>query len=66
MTELEDRKELGIKIRKTVTKSNENVAVIHEENVRNRNPMPLSKNHRFGDDSRSITTCHKYLNGKYL
>jgi len=26
---------------KTITKTNDNVAVIHEENVRNRNPKPL-------------------------
>jgi len=54
----EDRKELGIKITKIITKTNENVVVKHEENI--------GKNHRLGDDARSITTCHKYLNGKYF
>jgi len=37
----EDRKELDIKIMKIITKTNENVAVKHEENVRTQNPKPL-------------------------
>jgi len=63
----EDRKELGIKIMK-ITKSNENVAVKHEDNVRTQNPKLLLsvKNHRLVGDARSITTCRKYLNGKYF
>jgi hypothetical protein len=37
----EDRKELGIKITKIITKTNQNVAVIYEENLRNRSPKLL-------------------------
>jgi len=37
----EDRKELEINIMKIITKTNENVAVKHEENVRTQKPKPL-------------------------